>query len=100
MNVDKLNITNVTHRESTYFINVFYITFEIEGFGYSMFMEQAADGLIHPKSIEHLHEYGKCKYCKFRSELCVELKEYKKELFHRLIEFPNIRLEWLYINHV
>ena len=100
MNIAELTIANVSQRESVYFTNVFYITFEIDGFGYSMFIKQAADGLIHPQSIDHLIQNGTCKYCKNRSTLCPVLNDYKKELFHRLIDFPSIPLEWLYIDHV
>ena len=97
MNVDELNIKNVSHQESDFFINTFSITFEIDGFRYGLIVSKGGDGLFHPKYIEH---FGNCKYCGNNFVRCHELMNLMRNLFHRLIEHPSIRLEWLYINHV
>lgn len=99
MNIDGLAITNVSQYETHFFINTFYIAFELDGFRYELFAEQGIDGLVHPKFIKHSDENNTCNYCENRSSVCRGLSEYKKEFFHRLIEFPSIRLQWLYIKH-
>ena len=101
MNIAELTITNVSHRKSKYFENEFEIRFVIDEFHYKLLMSQIANRLVHPIHVEHLVKNKTCPCCKERfTILCNELTRSKQELFHRLIEFPNIRLKWLYINHV
>jgi len=100
LHIDDLMITNVSQRKSVFFIDTIEIRFEIDRFRYSLDVSEREDGMFYPWRIDHLEEYKYCQYCEHRSSVCPGLRDSSKELFHRLIEFPSIRLEWLYINHV
>lgn len=99
LNINELNITNVSHQKLSEYLNEFDIAFEIDGVPYRLYAVGATKP-VRPIHIEHLDEDSLCTYCKKPSDFCEKLAENKKELFHRLIEQPSIRLEWLYINHV
>ena len=45
------------------------------------------------------HHLETCPFCDANQSYCPLLTEHKKELFHKLIEHPTIRLEWLYLPH-
>lgn len=100
LNVSELNIMNVTQYKLKRSASGFIIVFTIDGVSYRLRVEEQEDGKIYPIKIMHDWLSGGCKYCDEPSYYCHELMNYKQELFHRLIQFPSIRLEWLYINHV
>lgn len=100
MNINELAITNVTHYKSNYSKNGYVIRFKISDFVYRLYMRGEDDGIVHPNRIVHADQIDDCAYCKKTTQYCPGLTTYMQELFHRLIEFPSIRLEWLYINHV
>lgn len=100
MNIAELMIDNVLHLESKLRPNRFVIRFEIDGFRYNLLTRENEYGIVYPKSIYHFDDGDNCTYCKQLMNSCEELAKYKQELFQRLIEFPSIRLEWLYIDHV
>lgn len=99
LNVDDLKITNVSHEQTTFFKN-FIIRFEIDGIEYRLHTEGSTAGTVYPFNIIHQSEDNDCNYCDKSSKQCRALSKYQDELFHRLIEHPSIRLEWLYIHHV
>ena len=99
LNIDELNITNVSYRDLKYNGLGYVLTFKIEGFRYILHTEKQEDGSVYPSHINHVDASYHCKYCE-GSVSCLELMKHQKELFHRLIEFPSIRLDWLYIHHV
>lgn len=99
LNIDELNILNVAYREAIHLMNTFNIVFTIDESSYVLYAEQGLDGLFYPTCIEHL-KGKKCPYCETNSRACLGFSGFKKELFHRLIEHPSIRLEWLYIDHI
>ena len=78
------------------------IYFTAEGFTYSLLMKKMEEKyeawvVWH----ENRHE---CPVCNVLANLdttmsCRMLHKHRQALFHRLIEFPNIRLEWLYLPH-
>lgn len=45
------------------------------------------------------HRLETCPFCDANHLYCPLLTEHKKDLFSKLIETPNIRLDWLYIPH-
>ena len=99
LNIDQLNISDVSQYNFSNFTG-FILYFNIDGFRYSLYAKELEDGMIYPNTIYHLDKGGKCKYCKEVSYECQELIGKRVELFHRLIEFPSIRLNWLYIDYV
>ena len=99
LNVDDLNITNISHEQTTFFKN-FIIRFEIDGVGYRLHTEVSKEGMFYPFNLIHQHDDNRCNYCDRSSKSCRELAKFQQELFYRLIEHPSIRLEWLYIDHV
>jgi len=99
LKIDELNISDVSHYKiSTY--NGFALKFIIDDFRYNLFVKEMEDGVVRPVKVVHGDVNSHCKYCKKESYICHKLMNYQQELFHRLIEFPSIRLEWLYMNHV
>lgn len=100
LKVNELRITNVSYRELKYIARSLVLTFEIDGFRYNLHAKENEDGMVHPIKINHLDKASRCKHCEDGLTGCYQLMKYQKELFHRLIEFPSIRLEWVYIDHV
>jgi len=99
MKIDELNIVNVSQSKVKSMENGIVITFQVDSFRYNLYTLEK-DGMFNPYHLVHLDENSDCTLCENGSNYCKELMKYKQELFHRLIEFPSIRLEWLYINHV
>ena len=100
LKLDELKIATVTHTELDHHFEKFRIEFFIDAFQYGLYMEEFEDGKLHPTKIVHWGNATVCNYCKESRFSCRELSKHKQELFHRLIQFPSIRLEWLYIDHV
>ena len=99
LKIDELEITNVSHYKSKYLDPGFIIEFSIDGFRYNLHTEKQENGVVYPHHIIHMDTDNDCKYCENELNYCLELMNYNQELFHRLIEFPSIRLEWLFIDH-
>ena len=95
--VETLNITNVYQKKK--YDRRMAIYFTIEGFHYRLYAEKQEYGIFYPTDVLHQEHRRECNYCD-KVTICPGLKVYLLELFHRLIEHPSIRLEWLYINHV
>ena len=63
------------------------------------------NGVFRPNKIKHSSRMGRpCAFCGKSAKdssltSCKALELHKNEVFHRLIEHPSIRLEWLYISH-
>ena len=100
MNINELAITDVSHCKVEHIEYAYSITFKIDGFGYRIYVNGEKNGTVHPTGIMHADDEEDCTYCKVATYMCLELNKYSTELFHRLIEFPSTRLEWLFINHV
>ena len=100
VHIDELNLSDVESYKAKYVTSGFVIRFSINGFRYHMHLHQDANGRTYPTNIYHLDEDKTCTYCENPTLFCLNLTEYQEPLFHRLIEFPSIRLEWLFIDHV
>ena len=118
INVDELNITNVSHRKHeirhsmpmqrgnkksrvAMEIDIF---FEINGFKYRLYVRkyESIDGESNYAQEYVRHEKGneRCSFCgKTYNEyiVCDPLTEYDEELFAHLKTFNSIRLEWLFL---
>ena len=99
MNIHELNITSISYRKPEH-LNGFVLEFKIDGFQYSLFTNKKENGTIYPKAIVHIDNNSSCLYCEKGGIVCPKLQTHREKLFHRLIEHPSIRLEWLYIDHV
>lgn len=99
MNLDDLMITNVSY--CTWNArNDLVLTFENDGLPYRLYTHKR-EGIVCPFAVIHaVRNKKRCRYCEKMLYECHGLSEYQQKLFHRLIEHPSIRLEWLYINHV
>lgn len=98
-NINELNITSISYYNSEFW-GGFVLEFEIDGFPYNLFTKKNKNGTYYPNDIVHFGNNASCPYCEKGELVCSQLKTQLRELFHRLIEHPSIRLEWLYINHV
>ena len=86
------NLRNVEHH-ARYGSN--YLSFLLDNVAYSMKVVDD-DGVYTPKVVQHA-SYQRCSLCKTGKHLiCPALTKVKQELFEKLIEFPSIRLEWLF----
>ena len=99
LNVTELNIANISYRNPE-LLGKFVLDFEIDGFPYRLFTKKKENGTIYPDGIVHLGTNNECQYCEDGNLICHELKTHREELFHRLVEHPSIRFDWLYIDHV
>lgn len=100
--IESLDITNVYQREMDE--GEYNIHFTINELSYFLkVQERSRDNLVIPMWVCH-EERDYCSLCdrefKVTGEWCKKFNKYRDEIFHRLIEFPSIRLEWLYIHHV
>lgn len=100
LNIDEQDITNVSHYKLDYLQPGYVIEFKINGFRYKLHTDKQENGAIFPHHIVHIDQTTDCNYCDNDTYYCYGLMDHRNELFHRLIEFPSIRLDWLYINHV
>lgn len=64
------------------------IYFLINGVAYSLRVRMV-NGFFKPQYVSHLNY-----------SVCDSFEPYVLDLFYELIQFPSIRLEWLYIPHV
>jgi len=97
MRIEDLHFTDVSQKKLDDISLAIY--FKIDDFRYRLFMVKR-NGLFKPGGIQHLDADKECPLCKIKVDACNYLFLKRRELFLRLIEFPNIRLEWLYIPHV
>ena len=97
INIHDLDIRNVTQKD--WFDTGIDIDFELNGCVYQLHIRKDEKGVFQPFTVYHIKKTGGCLYCDGSGGGCRGLKMHKNELFLRLIEFPNIRLEWLYISH-
>lgn len=97
INVNELSITNVW--QEYWLEKSIDIKFELPTGRYELHLSQNREGIYFPNEIYHLKNDQDCPYCDGNEAGCIGLKIHKKELFYRLIEFPSIRLEWLYLPH-
>jgi len=93
--VDELNITNVSQEHIEF--DTYFIDFKIDELEYYISTE-AINGVYRADSIWHNKDFT-CDFCDEIGQ-CTFLEAYKDDIFKRLITFPSIRLEWLFINHV
>ena len=77
------------------------IEFNMKGFPYYLIVEQNAVGVFQPYEVRHKSDElcMSCKKTRCNWVKCEILCAHKRTLFDRLIQFPSIRLEWLYIDH-
>jgi hypothetical protein len=83
------------------------LRFNIQKACFYMFVCEV-NGLYTPQSILHYElntENNKCPFCDkgihlLNSNRCNILSQYNVEIFHRLIESKEIRMDWLYVPHV
>lgn len=94
-----MNISNVSHYKLSS-NDGFFLYFTIDGNRYNLHTIVRGDGKFCPTDVYHLASSTTCTYCTKGSAKCPGLTEKRIEVFHRLIEHPSIRLEWLYIDHV
>ena len=95
--VEELDISEVyQERRNEKRINIY---FKANGQKYMLEMWKYDGRPFIPSTIEH-DSNQTCLICRKKQILCDPLKKHVKTLFHRLIEFPSIRLEWLYIEHM
>ena len=100
--VESLAITNVYQKEINE--NEYTIHFMINDVSYFLEVQKRSrDNKFIPMWVSH-EETNYCSLCeqKFLEHgyWCKKFDKYRDEIFHRLIEFPTIRLDWLYIHHV
>lgn len=95
--VDRLTITNVWQKR----VNEkrIDIHFTIEDMDYYLTVMNI-DNTYKPWAVYH-NSVAICSFCRKRVSLtfCDGLGFDPLHLFHRLIEFPSIRLEWLYLKY-
>lgn len=97
IDVYELSISNVWQE---YFLETSIdIKFELPTGKYELFLSQYREGVYYPAEIYHITNIPQCPYCDGQRIHCEGLRNYKKELFRRLIEHPSIRLEWLYLEY-
>lgn len=99
--VETLEIKQVSQeKEDEEAIN---IDFTIEQVAYQLFLVKNKENKFEPKTIFHLdnlREMGKiCPVCKGKGSFCVKLEKNKEQLFQHLIQYPTIRLEWIYLDY-
>ena len=96
--IESLKIQNV--RQSATDEDRIFIYFTIQDYCYYLFLQQNDEGIFIPKRIDHFTN-DKCPLChshyKYMKD-CSILDDHNNELFQRLIEYPSIRLEWLFLN--
>lgn len=95
INVDELSIANVS--QQYWNKRSIDINFDLNNMGYQLHVSQDKKGVFFPTEIFHITNIQQCPYCDGSEAGCDGLKKYKKDFFHRLIGFPSIRLEWLYL---
>lgn len=95
--IEEFTITNVYQIQNHEKVIVLY--FMINDQPYSV-RTSNLNGYFEPSAL--FHESNElCSFCgekRFHSQ-CQSLRKLRKRLFHRLIEFSSIRLEWLYLKH-
>ena len=75
------------------------IFFHIDNRLYCMRVMKFEDG-YQPRMVFHRFDFGVCLICREeRRVICEVLDRHVNDLFNRLIQFPNVRLEWLYISY-
>lgn len=100
MNIDELNISDVSYHKSIHWEHSFILSFSIDGFRYELHTSEKKNSIVYPSTVFHERNSDDCTYCKEGWIECQGLKKHLLELFHALIEHPSIRLEWLYLSHV
>ena len=76
------------------------VYFTIATHTYMLAVVEKEKGMYVPRMVFH-ETTGPCPFCQkeWKSSDCSTLNEQIETLFHRLVEYPNIRLEWLFLNH-
>lgn len=74
------------------------IYFKANGQKYMLLMWKYKDRPFFPSTIEH-NSNETCLVCRKKMILCDPMQRHVNALFKRLIEYPSIRLEWLYLPH-
>ena len=97
INIHDLDIANVT--QNYYDETRIDINFYLINSHYQLHVRKNEKGVFQPFNIYHIKKTGKCLYCDGSEGGCRGLGMHINELFLRLIEFPSIRLEWLYLPH-
>lgn len=96
--VDSLLITNVG--QETALNDLFYLLFTIGNIDFEMSVRQDEQGIYQPSYVYHVQLRKKgCPYCQNRGQWCEGLDVHRFELFETLIQFPSIRLYWLFLPH-
>lgn len=95
IDVEKLTITNVIQK--WWNNDSIDITFTLNDFRYQLHIRKDQEGVFYPLTIFHISETSLCSHCNNEQTVCKGLKMYKEDLFYHLIQYPSIRLEWLYI---
>ena len=100
--VEALVITNVYQRER--YRGRIDIHFTVKDFEYLLMMKDL-NGTFQVGIVSHNNNHY-CSICDqlanvhtTNSIICETLDQFSSSLFHRLIEMPSIRLEWLYLPH-
>ena len=76
------------------------IHFTIDQHMYSMSIFKETDRFQHGSIFHEVTDF--CPFCKKdkpKWSTCHELDNFRSVLFHRLIEFPSIRLHWLFLDY-
>ena len=96
--IDSVVIENVFYENHASFEIDIY--FRANGQRFYLFLMKP-DSVYRPRGIAHDTDEC-CVFCQKdqrKNSNCEVLQPYLNNLYHRLVEHPSIRLEWLYISH-
>lgn len=97
--VDTLPITDV-HQEEFRDLLVWKIDiyFTMKNQRFSLVMMDDDDEVLKPWAVYHESDQI-CPFCQKKelNKICLHLEEHSTAFFRRLIEYPSIRLKWLYL---
>ena len=95
---EQVDIANVRHERMNK--EVIALFFTANDLPYSLWIS-CRSGVFYPQFVIH-HSNECCPFCDSDQQAekhCFPLTEQRISLFHRLINDPSIRLEWLFLKH-